>query len=326
MVILDKNQPFFKGSTHTHTTFSDGRYTPKEVLKIYKDRGYDFLAISDHNRFISNFDALIMELIVLCGCELTFYLSERKLPIHINVIFKDEKTRYRYFMGEAGFKYHVHSYEELNEFLEPIEEAIITLNHPRTSYINYDDILKLTALTSIEVYNHGSCIRANNGVALSHYTYALAKGCNLLAISADDFHAKEKVKYIKPSIELVDRHIGGFISVQADDSTKNKIFSSIQNGRYYASMGPEIRHLEIINGEIYMECSSVSYIRFYANKDLLKIERGDNLTSSSIDLAPIDFLVEGKGFIGKTQYLFIEIEDAEGKLAWTNNLVPILQK
>ena len=39
---------WFRGNLHTHSTNSDGLLSPEEVLRFYKDRGYDFLAISDH--------------------------------------------------------------------------------------------------------------------------------------------------------------------------------------------------------------------------------------------------------------------------------------
>ncbi len=39
---------FFKGNIHTHSTRSDGAKGPEEVCAIYRDAGYDFLAITDH--------------------------------------------------------------------------------------------------------------------------------------------------------------------------------------------------------------------------------------------------------------------------------------
>ncbi len=39
-----------RGNLHTHTTQSDGQYDPDAVIDAYKQRGYDFLAITDHDR------------------------------------------------------------------------------------------------------------------------------------------------------------------------------------------------------------------------------------------------------------------------------------
>ena len=35
---------FFKGNLHTHCTESDGDYSAEEVVKRYRQQGYDFLA------------------------------------------------------------------------------------------------------------------------------------------------------------------------------------------------------------------------------------------------------------------------------------------
>ena len=40
---------WFKGNTHTHSLWSDGNDFPEMITDWYKQNGYDFLAISDHN-------------------------------------------------------------------------------------------------------------------------------------------------------------------------------------------------------------------------------------------------------------------------------------
>jgi hypothetical protein len=40
---------WWKGNIHTHTLWSDGRHYPEMVVEWYKKRGYNFLALSDHN-------------------------------------------------------------------------------------------------------------------------------------------------------------------------------------------------------------------------------------------------------------------------------------
>lgn len=38
-----------KGSLHTHTTKSDGKLTPEEVLRAHRDLNYDFVCLTDHD-------------------------------------------------------------------------------------------------------------------------------------------------------------------------------------------------------------------------------------------------------------------------------------
>ena len=40
--------PLLKGALHCHTTRSDGRGTPEEVIKLHADNGYSFMALTDH--------------------------------------------------------------------------------------------------------------------------------------------------------------------------------------------------------------------------------------------------------------------------------------
>ena len=40
-----------KGALHTHTLWSDGCSIPELAIKIYRQEGYHFVCLSDHNLF-----------------------------------------------------------------------------------------------------------------------------------------------------------------------------------------------------------------------------------------------------------------------------------
>ena len=48
---------WYKGNTHTHTLNSDGDSTPDEVVRWYREHGYQFLVLTDHN-FLTSVDGL----------------------------------------------------------------------------------------------------------------------------------------------------------------------------------------------------------------------------------------------------------------------------
>ena len=48
MIQFDEKGKWYKGNLHTHTTASDGQYTPEETMNLYRRLGYDFLALTDH--------------------------------------------------------------------------------------------------------------------------------------------------------------------------------------------------------------------------------------------------------------------------------------
>ena len=51
VIFINESIPQWKGNFHTHTTLSDGKETPDNVVDIYKKGGYNFLAISDHELY-----------------------------------------------------------------------------------------------------------------------------------------------------------------------------------------------------------------------------------------------------------------------------------
>jgi hypothetical protein len=46
---LDSGPRWWKGNLHTHSLWSDGDQYPEMIAAWYKERGYNFLALSDHN-------------------------------------------------------------------------------------------------------------------------------------------------------------------------------------------------------------------------------------------------------------------------------------
>lgn len=54
---LAERYPFI-GDTHLHTIRSDGRQTPEVVCSNYRAHGYDFLAITDHQRYYPSLEAI----------------------------------------------------------------------------------------------------------------------------------------------------------------------------------------------------------------------------------------------------------------------------
>ena len=64
---------------HCHTTNSDGKLSPREVLKLYKKNGYDVVAITDHDIFTKP-DYIPEDLLWIPGEEFT--MDVRNLPIY----------------------------------------------------------------------------------------------------------------------------------------------------------------------------------------------------------------------------------------------------
>src|SRR5688500_6068296 len=78
---------WFKGNTHTHTLNSDGDSTPDDVVRWYREHGYQFLVLTDHN-YLTSVDGLNalhgadQKFLVVRGEEVTDRFGEK--PLHIN--------------------------------------------------------------------------------------------------------------------------------------------------------------------------------------------------------------------------------------------------
>jgi hypothetical protein len=85
--------PLLRGNLHAHTTFSDGVRSPAALVAEYETRGYDFLAITDHEDHANwvepgyqrALSELQPELLLFRGIELNFDL----FPQHVGKVIGD---------------------------------------------------------------------------------------------------------------------------------------------------------------------------------------------------------------------------------------------
>jgi hypothetical protein len=84
-----------KGNLHAHSTFSDGHRPVAEVIARYREMGYGFLAITDHEDRVGddywfNIPSGDDRLLVLAGIELDY----RPLSQHVGKVTGDRETLY----------------------------------------------------------------------------------------------------------------------------------------------------------------------------------------------------------------------------------------
>src|SRR5678816_3844369 len=78
---------WFKGNLHTHTLNSDGDSTPDDVVRWYREHGYNFVTITDHN-YLTSVDGLNAlhgaddQFLVMKGEEVTDRFQNK--PVHLN--------------------------------------------------------------------------------------------------------------------------------------------------------------------------------------------------------------------------------------------------
>ena len=76
---------WFKGNTHTHTINSDGNATPDVVTRWYRENGYQFVVITDHEYLtdVAPLNALFGregQFLVMAGQEVSQHLGQSRDP------------------------------------------------------------------------------------------------------------------------------------------------------------------------------------------------------------------------------------------------------
>ena len=72
---------WYKGNLHSHTVNSDGKLTPEESVRLFREHGYSFLCFSEHDLYTdyrSEFDC--EDFIILPGLEASVTLCEEEAP------------------------------------------------------------------------------------------------------------------------------------------------------------------------------------------------------------------------------------------------------
>jgi len=149
-----------KGNLHAHTTFSDGHRPVEEVVARYRDLGYDFLAITDHDdRIQEDYWFRIPpsddRMIVLAGVELDY----RPLSQHVGKITGDRETLY-------------------------------ILNHPARYSLTVDQTLRRIRRISREGFPIHAVELTDTGVYQAEYD---VDAISLPKVATDDSHADDHV-------------------------------------------------------------------------------------------------------------------------------------
>ena len=91
--LKDKDGVWLKGNLHMHTGISDGKLSPKDAMKIYIDKGYDFLAVTDHWKYYK--DRTYKNLTVISGIEYDIGSNPAFGVFHIVGLFLKKNPKYK---------------------------------------------------------------------------------------------------------------------------------------------------------------------------------------------------------------------------------------
>ncbi len=249
---------WIKGNLHCHTTMSDGRLTPNEVIDRYKAYGYRFLSITDHNKIIKYPSDKDISLIP--GVEISIDGSEYGSSFHIVVLGIEEYSTIEKLRSKG-----------LNEFFNEIYSrgGYAFIAHPYWSSLSFKDLENIDNLPAIEVYN-ATCDLIGKGYSSVYWDALLAQGKDIKGLAVDDAHRYD----LAPRDSLK-----GWIWLKVKEIDYEKILDSLRNGLFYASTGPEIETYAF-NGE-FLE-ASISPV--YRVNLITRNGRGVSITVEDLNL------------------------------------------
>jgi len=192
----------YKGSIHNHTTGSDGVDTPSALVTYYKNLGYDFVSITDHN--VVTADPGVAGILFVPGVE------------------ESTATGHILSMDATSHVTDTDHQDIIDAILS--QGAVPILAHPAlNAAIGLTDveISQLDGYAGIEVYN----AYAPPENAESRWDALLTAGGRAYGTAVDDTH--------NASADAGK----GWIIVFADSATKANIVESIKRGNFYASTG-----------------------------------------------------------------------------------------
>ena len=283
---------WFKGSLHIHSTASDGKLGPDEVVAWYRSRGYHFLALTDHGvlseaRSFAR-SGLADDFITLSGIEVDGTDTQAGLYHLVGLGLNRPPNLYGKDLS-------------MQEAADRLRAAggLVCLAHPYWSGQMSKDLLGLEGCFGLEVWNGGSEVDDAKGLSVVHWDDLLAAGRRLWGLAVDDAHWRNGSK---------DAGLG-WVWVKAPVLTQEAILEALEHGYFYASSGPQIHDLRLEGGQVWVRCSPALAVDFV----------GDGPLSRRITAPPGETLTEATYRLDNRQrYVRVACQDPHGRWAWSN--------
>ncbi len=292
------NEKMLKGGLHCHTTRSDGRGTPEEVIRLHYENGYDFLALTDHRYYNYTNFAPDVPITIIPGMEYdnTFERGKGFRCFHTVCIGPAKEDGNGYEQDERLDSGKAKNQEEYQPYLDEIhaKNNLTVYCHPEWSSTPARYFEKLEGNFAMEIWNSGCVIEDDMDTDAAYWDELLGQGKRIYGVATDDGHG-------------MNHHCKGWVRVRAENNI-NSILAALKDGKFYSSCGPEIYNFYYDEGVAVVECSAACKIRLHSDMHPTRIVRSADGT-----LTRAEFNI-GEGY----DYIRAVVIDKDGKYAWTN--------
>ncbi|MFA7692535.1 MAG: CehA/McbA family metallohydrolase [Candidatus Hydrogenedentales bacterium] len=274
---LDTTQNQYKVNLHAHTTNSDGRLSPQEIVDLYAQEGYDSLMISDHDFVTDPASVNARSMTLIPGYEITAFGPH---ILHVNadeVLPLDADRQFMIDRVNTG-------------------EGFAIMNHPNWGEnFNHCDQRELAALqgyVGIEIYNGVTDRAEGSAYAADRWDRLLSQGRRIWGFGHDDIHRLQDLKL-------------GWNMVFADDADASNLLNAMRAGNFYVSTGVTIRSIRTDLGKIEIESPDTQAFRVLRDHGMvLATVEGSVLQYELPQVTPLS-------------YLRVECYGAGTRMAWT---------
>jgi len=294
---------WYKGNTHTHTLNSDGDSTPDDVVKWYREHGYEFLVLTDHN-VLTSVDGLNAvhgaseQFLVIKGEEVTDRFGDK--PLHINGL--DVSTLVDAQHGSSVV-------DVVQRSVDAIRKAggVPHINHPNFGWaITADDLKQVRNNKLFEIYNgHHQVNNLGGGGAPGMeevWDRILSSGQLIYGLADDDAHT-----FKQPGNPDVPGPGRGWVFVRADRLAPHAIVEAIDRGDFYASTGVELTQYQVTDEAITIRikprADSKYRVQFIGRNGAIL---GEEMSSPAV-----------YSFKGDELYVRAKVLESNGRIAWT---------
>ncbi len=217
----------YKGQIHVHSGEShDGTGSPFQVELAYKNAGYDFICLTDHD-------------------EIT---GDPNVPgiLHIQSAEDgDSGARHILALGAAGIyggdSDDPNDSQPRIDYLTLNQDALAVIAHPASDnygFTNVNEFMSLINYTGLQIYNAGSGTIDNIEDRSVYWDPLLGSGILKWGFAGDDCHNIYEMNPV--SFEVKQKEIGnfnrGWIEVNSASShvSQDDLFENIKNGNFYS--------------------------------------------------------------------------------------------
>ena len=293
---------WFKGQLHTHTLNSDGDSTPDDVVRWYREHGYHFVAITDHN-YLTSVDGLNAvhgaddKFLVMKGEEVTDRFGDK--PIHVNGL--DPAG----FIRPAGGNSVVTMVQNMIDAIRSAR-GVPSINHPNYGWaISADELTQLQRTRLFEVFNGHPLVNnaGGGGVPGLEETWdrILSSGKLIYGIAVDDAHY-----FKRPEDTTAPRPGFGWVHVRASRLDARSIVEALERGEFYSSTGVELESIG----------ASATSLRIAVKADRLSKYRIQFIGRHGSVLAEMISTPATYAFRGDEGYVRAKVIESNGKVAW----------